>query len=90
MAVGRLIQIPGLTQQQYDQVTQAADPGSKAPQGLLYHAAGPLGDGWCIMEVWESQEAIDRFMAQTRDIMQGARVPAFQDQVFPIHKILQP
>ena len=34
-----------------------ADP----PEGLIFHAAGPIEDGWGIIDFWESREHFDRF-----------------------------
>ena len=31
------------------------------PRGLIIHAAGPTDDGWRIVAVWESGEALARF-----------------------------
>ena len=31
---------------------------------MLYHVAGPSANGWCVVEVWESQEAADRYFQQ--------------------------
>ena len=32
------------------------------PPGLLVHTAGATENGWAVFEVWESQEAQERFM----------------------------
>jgi quinol monooxygenase YgiN len=64
MAVGLIVEIAGGTQAQYEQVTSAVAPGNRAPEGLLHHAAGPSESGWCVIEVWESQEAVTRFFQE--------------------------
>jgi quinol monooxygenase YgiN len=63
MAIGAVFAGGGTTQAQYDQVHQAVTPGNRAPKGLLYHVAGPSQDGFCVVEVWESREAMDAFFA---------------------------
>lgn len=50
-----------MTQAQYDTVRNAVMPGDQLPSGSLFHAAGPAQDGWRVVEIWESQEAADRF-----------------------------
>lgn len=64
MAIGLIFEGPGVSQAQYEQVKDQVTPGNKAPPGLLYHAGGPTENGWCVMEVWESQEALDQFFQQ--------------------------
>lgn len=64
MAIGAIFEGAGVSQAQYEQARDQVAPGNKAPPGLLYHAAGPIENGWCVMEVWESQEALDQFFQQ--------------------------
>lgn len=36
------------------------------PEGIISHAAGSTSDGgWTVVDVWESQEAFDRFLASS-------------------------
>ena len=61
MAVGVLLEFPGITREQYEQLSQDMDL-SGPPQGELVHVCGPTSDGgWRIVEVWESQEAFEVF-----------------------------
>jgi hypothetical protein len=32
---------------------------------VVWHVAGPLGDGWCIIDAWTSREQRDRFVFET-------------------------
>ena len=75
MAIGVIIDAPGGTQAQYDAVL--ADVGAHLPAELLVHAAGPHEGGFVLVDVWESPEALDRFMAQRlRPALQAAGWPA--------------
>ena len=62
MAVGVFMGFPGVTWEQYEQLDQAlglSDP----PEGELIHVCGPTSDGgWRTVDVWESQEAFERFV----------------------------
>ncbi len=61
MAVGVLMEFPGVTREQYDQLVQDLDL-SGPPEGELIHVCGPTSDGgWRTVDVWESQEAFERF-----------------------------
>jgi hypothetical protein len=66
MAVGVLVEMPGLTQDQFEQVTEKlfghypmrpAD----APDGLIVHSAGPSDGGWYVYDIWESSDKFRRF-----------------------------
>ena len=53
---------PGMDEGLYDQVNQRVNPPDNPPQGMIFHSAGPLpGGGWRIVDVWETQEAFDKF-----------------------------
>ena len=71
MAYGIIHHFAGGTQQQYEASIAAVHPGDGLPEGQIFHAAGPSGDGWTIMAVHDSQESWERF----RD---GILLPAFQ------------
>jgi hypothetical protein len=61
MAVCLFFHGPGVTQAQYDAVRNEVAPGDRPPQGATYHVAGPTEDGWCVAEVWESEEALKQY-----------------------------
>ena len=78
------------TQAQYDQVRNAVAPGNRAPAGMLYHAAGPTETGWRVVEIWESQEAVQRFFdQQLGQELQRAGIDV-QPQQFEVVNIMQP
>jgi len=68
MAVGVWVEIPGGTQEQYQQTVRGLTGGDKLDslgdwpvEGVLAHAAGPTENGWVVFDVWESEEAFERF-----------------------------
>ncbi len=61
MPVATLLEFPGLTQAQYEQVGALLAP-EGGPDGIRYHACGPVAGGWRIMDIWESGAAFDRFV----------------------------
>src|SRR5688500_19930785 len=63
MAIGVMFE-GSVTQAQYDQVRQEVTPDNRLPPGMLYHVGGPTESGWWVVEVWESQEAMDRFFQE--------------------------
>ena len=61
MAVATLLEFQGVTQMLYERVGAELERTGR-PEGILYHACGPVNGGWRIMDVWESREAFDRFV----------------------------
>ena len=62
MPVGLLIELPGVTAEQYDAVNAKVDIFNDPPEGLILHSGGRAENGnWRVFEVWESKEACERF-----------------------------
>jgi len=61
MAVGFILDFPGATTDQYDQVLEKMGLEGHLPAGALFHAAGEGPDGLRVVDVWESDEAFQRF-----------------------------
>lgn len=90
MAIALVFKGAGVTQAQYEQVLHEVMPGNKVARGMLSHVAGPTADGWCVFEVWESQEAVDRFFQEKKlgAALQKANINE-QPEVFQIHNMMQ-
>lgn len=61
MATAIIMDFAGGTADQYDQVIGRMDLGGRVPDGALFHAAGPYGDGWRVVDVWDDMEAFTAF-----------------------------
>ena len=61
MAVGIRIKLAGITEHQFDEAHDHANPDRTAPKGLLFHASGPIDGGWGIIDFWESRADFDAF-----------------------------
>jgi len=79
MAIGLRLKFEGGTQDQYDTLHGHMGIDDDAPEGLIFHSAGPIEGGWGVIDFWESRDHFDRFL--------GSRLgPALQeigDQAFP-------
>jgi hypothetical protein len=71
MAIALAMRLDGVTQQDYDAVMTELGLGSPTveesqpwPEGIISHTAGATQGGWFVVDVWESQEAFDRFFAE--------------------------
>jgi hypothetical protein len=88
MAVGLIFKGTGVTQAQYEQVRNEVAPDNKLVPGMLYHAAGPADDGWRVVEIWESQETLDRFFKDKLGAaLQRANI-SVQPEVFQVQNIM--
>jgi hypothetical protein len=73
---------PSLTPERYEAVVRKLTNGRErldsladgGLHGLLVHVAGQGTDGFWIVDVWESQEAIDRFSQRIRPIAQASGI----------------
>jgi hypothetical protein len=61
-------QVPSLTQERYEEVvrrltgkSRVESPSDLPFEGLLFHAAGQAKNGFCVFDVFESEEAVERF-----------------------------
>ncbi len=89
MAICLIFDAPGVTQAQYDQVRTEVT-GDRPPEGSLYHIAGPTENGWYVVEAWESQETLDRFLREKlQAALQRAGITA-QPRVLQVARIMQP
>ena len=64
MAVLVTADVPGQTQEKYDQMLDVLGHALRQAKGFIAHGAGPAGDGWRSFEIWESQEAATEFFAK--------------------------
>ena len=88
MAIAMTFDGPGVSQAQYDQVRKEVSPDNKRPAGMLYHVGGPTKTGWRVTEVWESQEAADRFFKQTLGESLKKAAITFEPQFSQVHNIM--
>lgn len=62
MAVGLRIKFEGATQEQYEAVNTQMNVEGDPPEGLIFHAAGPIEGGWGVIDFWESRAQFDSFL----------------------------
>ena len=76
----------------YDHViAQLEAAGHGQPPGRQFHVAARKGTGYVVTDVWESQEALDRFFQIIGPLMQQAGSdPERQSmQVLPVHNVIE-
>jgi hypothetical protein len=63
MAIARIATFPAGTKEQYEYLGQLMGEGVADQPERRVLASGPSKDGWTIIQIWESQEALERFIA---------------------------
>ncbi|MEO9121028.1 MAG: hypothetical protein ABI355_18330 [Solirubrobacteraceae bacterium] len=62
MAYGVVHHFVGGTEEQYQASVAAVHPSDGSlPEGQVFHAAGPTGDGWLIVAIHDSKESWEKF-----------------------------
>jgi hypothetical protein len=94
MAVGLRVKFADGTQEQYEAVNTEANVEADRPDGLIFHAAGPIEDGWGVIDFWESREQFDSFLAnRIQPAIQalGDRAPQSPPDIkeFPVSNIIK-
>ncbi|HEY2371392.1 MAG TPA: hypothetical protein VGH82_02480 [Gaiellaceae bacterium] len=91
MAVVLVHQGPDVTRSSYEQVVRSMtgkdrpeSPSDWPVEGLLVHAAGEGPNGFRVVDVWESEEAAQRFGEKLAPHLQEAGITA-QPEVYPAH-----
>ena len=93
MTVGIRIKFAGLSQEQFDQVNKHVDPATNPPKGLLFHASGPIDEGWGVIDFWESRQDFDAFQNRIQEsvVAAGVELQGPPDvKEFPVHEVFQP
>jgi hypothetical protein len=100
MAIGLVMTFDGVTKEQYEAVMahSAIDlrsPGNPSgaaewPAGGMSHYAGPTPTGWCVVDIWESQEQFDAFLgARLGPVLEDVGVPQPNVTSFDVYNAVQ-
>jgi hypothetical protein len=95
MAIGLRIKVAGGTKEMYDEVDSNMGIETDTPEGLIFHSAGPIDEGWGIIDFWESREHFDRFQENRLGPAMaelGDRAPDGAPDIkeFPVDHIVKP
>ncbi len=91
MAIGIRIKLPGITQEQFDSAHDAINPGRETPNGLIFHASGPIDGGWGIIDFWETRADFDAFSSKIGEGMDAVGIhPSGPPDIkeFPVHETI--
>lgn len=82
----------GITQEQYEESvrrltdgkSRMTSPSEWPVEGLLAHITGQGDNGFRVVDVWESQEAVDRFAAELVPVLEEIGVQG-RPEVYAAH-----
>jgi len=78
--------VPGMTAKQYDRVMNDLEAsGHKNPKSRISHVASELPNGWLVIDIWESGEALDEFAKTLMPILIKNGVTPPQPTVLPVY-----
>lgn len=86
----RIYDVKGGKLEHYDAVADRI--GSEKPQGAHVHIAAATDDGFMVIEVWDSVEDVDSYMAEglgdaIQEVMQEGGVPEPKFSEAEVHKL---
>jgi len=83
---------PGFTAEQYEQLRDVVGWEREVPPGSIHHAASFGPEGANLFDVWESEEALQRFIEER--VMPGAERVGIPGQpevrFYPVHALFTP
>jgi hypothetical protein len=92
MLIMAVHQVPSLTQEKYEEVvrrltngkSRVESPSDLPFEGLLVHIAGQRENGFCIVDIFESEEAVEEFRQVMGTIPQEVGIEE-PPEFFPAH-----
>jgi hypothetical protein len=89
MAIAMYVNPASMTATQYDDAIRRLDAaGAGKPAGRLYHACFGSGDKLQVFDIWESQQAFDKFGETLMPILQEIGVDPGQTMIEPVHNLI--
>jgi hypothetical protein len=91
MAFIRMFTNPDGTQDQYDAASAQIGVGSdNMPEGGVLHVAGPGPDGgWRVVEIWESEDAAQKFDAEkVEPVLQQVGIQRPTPETWQVHNLV--
>jgi hypothetical protein len=64
MAIARIATFPAGTKEQYEYLGRLMGDGVADQPKRRLLASGPTADGWTIIQIWESREALEQFVVE--------------------------
>lgn len=90
MAIALIMDFPGGTREQYDEVIDRMQLDGQMASGGLAHVAGSHDGGWRVIDVWEHAAAFERFRdEQITPHTQAVGLPQPRVQILEIDELMR-
>jgi hypothetical protein len=92
MATVMLMEWPGVSPDQYSRVMSNLGLDTNPPTGAMFHVAGFTGGSLRVLDIWDSQQAFERFQRDrlTQAVQKAGITGQPKVQYFPVHNIYTP
>jgi hypothetical protein len=92
MSTVMLMEWTGVTTDQYNQIMRNLDLDKNTPPGAMFHVAGFTSGTLRVLDIWESQQAFERFQKErlTAAVQKAGITTQPKVQFFPAHNIYVP
>ena len=93
MEYGIVHHFPGGTKEQYEASIAAVHPSRDSlPKGQLFHAAGPMADGWIVVVVHDSKASWETFrdsilLPKMKQSIKGGFATPPQETAFEVYNL---
>jgi hypothetical protein len=89
MSTVMLMEWAGITQDQYNQVIHNLDLDKSPPSGGIFHVAGFSGGTLRVLDIWESQQAFEKFQKDRLNaaVQKAGITSQPKVQFLPVHNI---
>jgi hypothetical protein len=95
MAIGVVLEFHGVTRAQYENTVKKVLKGRRKKladwpvKGVLAHLAGPMPDGWRVVDVWQSEAAFKKFGKVLMPIMKEMGMPEVEPKIFKLARFIK-
>lgn len=85
-----VFELPGMTSEKYDAIFTELRAQNKVPNDHRpSHVGFQKGDNWCVVDVWDSEEAMGEFVGTTlMPIFMKLGITPPQPGIYPVHRYL--
>jgi hypothetical protein len=92
MATVMFMEWAGVTENQYNQVMRNLDLDKTPPTGGIFHVAGFTAGTLHVLDVWESQQAFEKFQKDRLNaaVQKAGITSQPKVQLYPVHNIYVP
>jgi hypothetical protein len=96
MAIVTVFELPGMTQEMYDQIGnkltegrgKLEKPSDWPAPGLISHTCAATSDGLLIVDVWESEQAFQQFGEVIVPLHQEVGAPVPEPRIHPVVNVV--